>query len=340
MVDLLPSLNATPSNPSCVINAMNGSRVLNISAANISIESSEGYHMAVSWTPTVASGFVEGQNYEVVCSLTVLGATVSGLEQYVYVNPHKTIMARLADFVTYVGQLLGLVRQPVQVTQITQLVNDGVTKVVASVVRGTTPISGAPCNMTIIDANGIAVASNVNMSVFGVSTLGMYNASFVGNTSLAPYAVRIGCLVNDSSGAITGYQSIGTLAAPPAVAVAVNATQIFEGQPSVKLFQTTIIAGTVGQILAQVKIGSNSVTNAVCNLTAYNSTLGKLVNNGQMSYSGDDGVYNYTWSPVALSGYAIYPTRVSCYGGNLGTMTVQDSSSIEVQGGVIMQMVT
>jgi hypothetical protein len=58
-----------------------------------------------------------------------------------------------------------------------------------------------------------------------------------------------------------------------------------------------------------------------------------------MSYSGDDGMYNYTWIPPEYFA-SVYPARVDCRGGSLGSLVVQASTGIHVDDGVYMQMLT
>lgn len=336
IVELSSLINSTISNASCVIKTMNGTQ-MNYTV-NVSIESSttEGYHMAAIWTPTIAGGFVEGMNYEVVCQFTVLGSTISGLEQYVYVNPHQTIMLRLSQFVTSIANIFGLLQSPVKVTQITQTAAaSGATTVVSSVYKGSTAYSGANCTMSLVDSMGTQYADHTQMSTFGVSSLGLYSLSF--NASIAagpPWTVTTFCAVNDSAGSNVTYVAVGTIVAAPVQTVG----QIFEGTPRITLISQDFYGGQSANIVTQLLVGSNAVTDAQCNLTVYYPNMTKILNAVTMSYSGDDGLYNYSWVPSMVS--AGLPMRVVCAGGSLGTMVAQHVASLTVNDGVRMQMVT
>ena len=270
-----------------------------------------------------------------------MGVTIGGLEQYIYVNPHKTIMARLSDFVIGIANIFGLLQSPIKVTTITQTAAEtGLTNVVASVMKGKNSYSGANCTISLIDRAGNAPYNSSQMSVFGASTLGMYSFSFNASQGAgAPWTVRIACLVNDSSGTNITYVDVGTLSSAISISAAAVA-QIYEGTPSVKLLQGAGYAGYNSTILVQVKIGSSSISNAACNVTAYYpANSSKIVNAQLMTYTGDDGMYSYTWMPPSYV-MAFYPARVSCTGGALGTFVVQDSTSINIQDGVAMQVIS
>jgi hypothetical protein len=341
LIELSNILNSTPTNVNCSIISMNGT-IMNITPTTaIEGSSTTGWKIVTKWTPTEARGFVEGTNYEASCGFSIFGSTIAGLEQYVYVSPHRTIMTRLSQFVVSIANIFGLLQSPIKVTQITQTAAaTGQTNIVTSVMKGKDSYSGANCTVSLIDSAGNAPYNSSQMSVFGASALGMYSFSFNASQGAgAPWTVKTACFVNDSAGSNVTYVNVGTLS--PAISIsAAAAGQIYEGTPSVKLLQGAGYAGYDSTILAQVKIGSSSISNAICNVTVYYPTnTSKVVDAAGMSYIGDDGIYSYTWIPPSYV-TAFYPARISCTGGALGTFVVQDSTSINIQDGVNMQVIS
>jgi hypothetical protein len=92
-------------------------------------------------------------------------------------------------------------------------------------------------------------------------------------------------------------------------------------------------------VLVQVQRNGSAVTGASCTLNVYYPNMTVFVANGAMSYSGVDGMYNYTWTPVT---YGSHIGQVNCSGGTL-TGQVQTSGSLGVSApstGIIMQSVS
>ena len=247
----------------------------------------------------------------------------TGFTQFVYINRQRSLFDTLASLVSSFLKTIGLIREPVVVDILTPQIGSGSsTQLVTSVFKGAVPMNSSSCYATIQNSTFGTIANNISMTTSGK---GYYSYDFNSSAVAAPYYASVACLVNDSSGNTTYY-----LDSQPILSRPITVADIFEGTPSVEMFQTNLISGVPGQILAQVKIGSNSVTNAVCKLTVYNSTLGKYLDNVTMSYSGDDGVYNYTWSSPPFDIYTV-ASRVSCSGGSLSTFTVQDTQTIGIQ---------
>ena len=328
--------NLTMSSLSCSLFAANGSQVANSSYFSYSFDSS-GRRASARWFAN-SSIVEEGENYQISCQVNVQGVTLDNLEQYVYINPHKTIMERIAEFVTYVGYLIGFQQRPVSVVVIPEFVSSSATtNIVVSAMYGRTPVTGnsSTCTIDVIDATGTSVVTNQPMSVFGVSTLGMFNYSMNSTIGSAPYAVRSTCLVQDATGGFNNYTGIGTLSRP------VMVDDIFEGLPTITLLQQTYVPGEQNQILVQLLIGSSEISNSVCDLTLYYSNFSKVIDAQAMTYSGEAGLYYYNWTPV-VTGYGSvnFPARVECSGGSLGTKVAQATASMEVVNGVLMRSVT
>jgi len=109
---------------------------------------------------------------------------------------------------------------------------------------------------------------------------------------------------------------------------------ITDASPKLQMVQGTGREGVQGNILVQVTQASVSVTNTNCQLTMYyprNAT--KLLNNVSMTYFGDDGMYNYSFTPPMTGQNELYPMRVLCSGNLTGSSTIQAASAFQVSGG-------
>lgn len=327
--------NISASSMSCEGSAMNGTVVVNSSYFEYILDEDEsGRHAASRWYAN-SSIFNEGENYEVLCMIELSnGVMIENVEQYVYINPHKTIMVRIAEFVVAVGKIIGLQRNPVQVRPITQYVEDSATtNVVVAVVNGQNPITGnsSLCTLTVVDSAGSAVINNQSMSVFGSAALGMFNYTMSSTAGAGgPYMVRSTCAVNDSYGAFNNYVGIGTLNPKPIS---------FAGFPSVEVLQGTGISGSNTLVVARTSMGS-SPANTTCQLTVYNvANSTKLLDAVSMS-AFDSGMYSYTWSSPVSYQMEKYPATVRCTGDNFGSLVVTDAFSLEIDGGVVMRSIT
>jgi hypothetical protein len=326
--------NLSISNPVCVVNDVETELPMNLTVET-EIETSEdvqGRHFSARWYANTSRGVQEGKNYEVECSLNIDGFTVEGLEQYIYFTAEKSMGQTFVSLMTYIGQIFGLIRAPVDVEILTKTVTPvGNTNVVLKTLLGADPVA-ATCNMTVADSAGQTVSSGA-MSSFGNVALKFYNYSFpTASGAGAPFYASASCAVNDSSGNVGLYGDTVSLEAPSATA-SIDVTQIYEGTPSVVLLPGAGYAGQTSQVMAQFKVGSTSVTTGSCNLTVYypaNTT--KLIDAQAMSYSGDDGIWQTTWvSPSFVNAY--YPARVSCMSPAIGAMVVHDANVLNVVGG-------
>jgi hypothetical protein len=276
---------------------------------------------------------VEGRNYEIECDANFDGVRISGLEQYVYITQEGTAETVFSSLMRWIKALF--VDLTVQTSVVERSLVAGVPQqVIVEVLRDKQPFDAAACRLWLYNGSNMGViANNVSMSYYQG---GFYNYTFTPSVNETSYVVRSNCVLNNTEN-VSGYQASGMLSVASA---ALNVSLIYEGTPKLTLLQGAGFAGAPSQMMAQVTVGSNVVTNAACNVTVYypaNTT--KVVSNQPMSYSGDAGMYNYTWTPPVYVS-AVYPARVDCRGGSLGAMTVQASTSVRIDDGVMMQSVS
>lgn len=94
-----------------------------------------------------------------------------------------------------------------------------------------------------------------------------------------------------------------------------------------------------GSVLVQVQRDGASVAGASCTLNVYYPNMTVFIANGAMTFSGVDGMYNYSWTPAT---YGSHIGQVNCSGGTL-TGAVQSSGSLGVSApssGIVMQSVS
>jgi hypothetical protein len=268
----------------------------------------------------------EGDNYEVICTGYYDGVFMEGA-QYIYMHKPQsfwdTIFSRILT-------MFNLITEPTVVRLVTKQANfGGDINVIGQVTKGGSLVTNANCSLDVMTINDMSmILSNVTMYN---GNSGYYNYSFDGNNE-GPYVATIRCMVNDSDGRLQQYIDSDTIFEN--VPASVDVLQIYEGTPKISLIYGNLYYGvaTDQNVLAQLSIGSNVVSNSDCNLTIYYSNMSKITD-ATMTYTGEAGVYQYTWSPVGIGSY---PTRIECRSGSLGTRVVQDMVSLRVEDGVNM----
>lgn len=320
--------NATCSIESLVDNAVN----ITLNVTTLRGNGTAPDKLRVRWFAN-STYVVEGRNYEIECDANFDGVRIQGLEQYVYITQEGTAETVFSNLMRWIKALF--VDLTVQTSVVERSLAPGVPQqVIVEVLRDKQSFDAAACRLWLYNGSNMGViANNVSMSYYQG---GFYNYTFTPSVNETSYVVRSNCVLNNTEN-VSGYQASGMLSVASAV---LNVSLIYEGTPKLTLLQGAGFAGAPSQIMAQLIVGSNAVTNAACNVTVYypaNTT--KVVSNQPMSYSGDDGMYNYTWTPPQFVS-AVYPARVECRGGSLGTLGVQASTSVRIDDGVYMQSVT
>lgn len=92
-------------------------------------------------------------------------------------------------------------------------------------------------------------------------------------------------------------------------------------------------------VIAQVVKDGASVTGATCKLNLFRPNMVQTIVNGTMTFTGIDGMYNYTWVPDT---YGSHIAQVACTGGTLSGQ-VQTSGSLGVSSpstGYNMQVIS
>jgi hypothetical protein len=290
--------------------------------------------LEVYWVANSSLGVYEGMQLSVYCDLLVEGSAFKNLEQVVYVNRQKGMWVQFSDWFL---KMLGLLQQPVKVQVMnTQLADGATTTVVVDVDKGggvvpTTSVTN--CTMTVVDQLSAVLYNNSPMSLFG-SGIGMYYLNVNNTLGTPPYFVHAQCIVNDSAGQNVTYGGDSTLN----LASISSPLQIYEGIPELTLLSGKKYAGFASQVLVRLRMGSNDVSNAACKLNVFYPNGSKALNNVTMAYFGQEGLYNYTWTPNYT--YGDHAATISCVGGSLGGASAKTAGSFVVEDGVVMQSVS
>jgi hypothetical protein len=316
------------TNASCNVYELGATHVLlndSYIHKNVSIEQ-DGSKVTVRWfsNSTVVN---PGVNYEVDCDVLAGNAVLLGLEQYVYMTVDGGIFEDLTAVLDSILRLLGLIEDPVYVRQMTmQAPSDGPIDLKVQVTSGEDLYTNAACNTTITDSTGSVLFNQVIMENLNT---GIYNFTFA-NTGGAPYEVQTACMVNDSTDEVRTYWETDSILA--------GTSEIYEGTPELTIVQSQYFTTSPANILAQLRRGSTMVTDASCSVTTYYPNGTKFIDTQSMSYLGENGLYNYSWTPDFIVGG--YPTTVNCSGGGLGALTIQSIGSLTVNDGVRMISIT
>jgi len=119
-----------------------------------------------------------------------------------------------------------------------------------------------------------------------------------------------------------------------------NWTSVQPSYPqSVAFLPSQYYAQTSTAVVTQVLVNGVGSTASGCTLNIYYPNMTKQTNAATMTYSGDDGLYTYLWTPPD---YGSYPVRVNCSGGTI-TGQLSGAASLGVSApmnGVMMQMVS
>jgi len=285
-----------------------------------------GAKLVVRWFSN-SSVVTSGKNYEVQCDVLAGTAVLVGLEQYVYMTVDGGIFADLTELVENMLRLLGFIEQPVEVRQLTtQVPGEGPVNLLAQVTMGGDLETNATCNVTVAYANGTQLFTEASMTN---QNTGLYNLTFSSDGG-APYDTQIACLVNNSAGELKVYRTVGSIQA--------GVREVYEGTPEIVLLESQYHSLIENNIMTQLRIGSNEVDDATCDVTVYYPNGTKSINAAAMSYFGENGFYNYSWTPGWEMGS--HPAHVHCQGGKLGTKEIETAGSLFVTQGVNMRSIT
>lgn len=178
-------------------------------------------------------------------------------------------------------------------------------------------ILNASCNLTIQYQNLTYLINNIPMQQYEEE---LFNYTFT-NDGNGPYIASAVCALNDSNGDFKYFHDSATIEIP------ITPTQIYEGIPELEIVDGDYY-GSVVRVVSSLSVGSNEVSNAQCNVTIYNDTMGKVVDDDGMFYIGEGGLYQYNWSSGEAGRYTV---RSTCYGGSLGTKTAFTTGGLDVR---------
>jgi len=95
------------ANGSCTVYSINGT-LLSVSPDTIV----SGDKLTTFFRTDPAYGFAEDENFEINCNIALTGGlSVTGVKNYLYVNPHLTYFQFLGQILSDIGQVLGIVQQ-------------------------------------------------------------------------------------------------------------------------------------------------------------------------------------------------------------------------------------
>ena len=189
-----------------------------------------------------------------------------------------------------------------------------------------------------VEGSSYQVLCNINLSQ-GMHVNGVKNYVYINpHVSFIQYLLQLIGLAQTTSENVNQTLSISnqTLQIVSALNITGNPTMIYEQIPMLKSGSVSAWEGVPMVSTAKLVVGSTNIVDAVCTVQIENGGVVVLTVNA--TYDEGTELYSYNWTP---SGVGSYLTRWDCTGGgNLTTRVVYEVASINVNGGVQMQVLS
>lgn len=142
---------------SCGVAALNGSY---LPTTLSTLVSNSG--LSTSFVANSSEGFAEGNNYQVLCNLTLSeGLVVNGIKNFIYINPHMTYLEWLGSIITSLAQILGIVQSTQSLVNETLDISNQTLQIVETLSLGNITYTGSG-NVSDLSENLTKVWQRVN----------------------------------------------------------------------------------------------------------------------------------------------------------------------------------